>query len=131
MYDYTLLCCVYTFVARKGGGKMAKKFLCVVMTVVFLLSSVIVAPATADDTTALGNGFTNVIFSNEYRGFCLDRYKSGAYIGDVFTPTETSKATNNINNGDILIDDVQHAVTDERGWPILFIGKTKRFRGRI
>ncbi len=80
---------------------MAKKILCVVMTVVFLLSSVIVAPATADDTTALGNGFTNVIFSNEYRGFCLDRYKSGAYIGDVFTPTDTSKATNNINNGDI------------------------------
>ena len=78
-----------------------KRILCVVMTVVFLLSSVIVAPATADDATSLGNGFTNVIFSNEYRGFCLDRYKSGAYIGDVFTPTDTSKATNNINNGDI------------------------------
>lgn len=80
---------------------MTKKFLSIVVTVVFLLSSVIVVPATADETTSLGNGFTNVIFSNEYRGFCLDRYKSGAYIGDVFTPADTSKATNNINDGDI------------------------------
>ena len=80
---------------------MTKKFLSIVLAVVFLLSSVIVVPATADETTSLGNGFTNVIFSNEYRGFCLDRYKSDAHVGDVFTPSDTSNATNNINDGDI------------------------------
>ena len=78
MYKNTSIGCIYTFVARKGVGKVVKKILCIVMTVVFLLSSVIVVPVIANDVSALENGNTNVVFSNDYRGFCLDRDKSGA-----------------------------------------------------
>ena len=101
MYKNTSIGCIYTFVARKGVGKVVKKILCIVMTVVFLLSSVIVVPVIANDVSALENGNTNVVFSNDYRGFCLDRDKSGAYSGDVFTPVNASTATSNIDGSNV------------------------------
>ena len=80
---------------------MVKKILCIVMTVVFLLSSVIVVPVIANDVSSLESGYTNVVFSNDYRGFCLDRDKSGAYSGDVFTPVNASTATSNIDGSNV------------------------------
>ena len=54
---------------------MVKRILCVVMTVVFLLSSIAVVPVFADDASSMTNGYTDVLFSNDYRGFCLDQKK--------------------------------------------------------
>ena len=80
---------------------MVKRILCVVMTVVFLLSSIAVVPVFADDASSMTNGYTDVLFSNDYRGFCLDQKKKGAYTGDVFTPVDTSVATSNVDGSDV------------------------------
>lgn len=80
---------------------MTKKMLGVLITVVLLLLSISAFPIVAENTTSLGNGFTNVLFSNDFRGFCLDMYKDGAYKGDTFTPTDTSIVTSNIDNSDV------------------------------
>ena len=80
---------------------MVKRILCVVMTVVFLLSSIAVAPVFAEDASSMTNGYTDVLFSNDYRGFCLDQKKKGAYTGDVFTPVDTSVATSNVDGSDV------------------------------
>ena len=78
-----------------------KRILCVVMTVVFLLSSIAVVPVFAEDASSMANGYTDVLFSNDYRGFCLDQKKKGAYTGDVFTPVDTSIATSNVDGSDV------------------------------
>ncbi len=65
-----------------------------------------VVPAAAlsanDTVTAVGTGFANVLFSNGYYGFCLDRDKDGVYPDDAFVPAEnTTAATSNVDGSDI------------------------------
>ncbi len=52
--------------------------------------------------TSLGTGDRYILFSNGYRGFCLDVKLKGAYAGDTFTQAkDTSVATNNNSANDI------------------------------
>ena len=62
-----------------------KKLISVLLTFVMLLSVITVTSNAAEAVTSLSNGYSNVQFSNDYKGFCLDRDKAGAYTNDVFT----------------------------------------------
>ncbi len=69
--------------------------------IAFLLVLLLIVPtfAMADETivTAVGQDYEDVLFSNDYRGFCLDREKHGAVSGDSFSVADnTSAATDNI-----------------------------------
>ena len=78
-----------------------KKIISIVTVIALLLSSFVVF-VSAQEVSATSSGFINVSFSNGYVGFCIDRYKSGAYTGDGFTPAEdTTVADNNVDNSDI------------------------------
>ena len=57
--------------------------------------------ASAETETALETGDRNVLFSNNYRGFCLDSAKKGAYTGDSFVPADASNAQSNKDNSNI------------------------------
>ncbi len=78
-----------------------KKVACLLMVLlsIFLVSF---SATAAGSETSLDTGDRNILFSNGYRGFCLDVKLKGAYTGDTFTPAEnTSVATNNNGSGNI------------------------------
>ena len=77
-----------------------KKF-SIIFAVIFIITLSFNCLA-ADSFVAQANGFTNVPFSNGYNGFCIDQYKKGAYIDDVFTEaSDTTAATSNVDDSDI------------------------------
>ncbi len=51
--------------------------------------------------TAITEGNSNVLFSNGYRGYCIDMNKHGATMGELFEESDTSLATSNIDGSDI------------------------------
>ena len=74
----------------------------ILLTMVLLLILPMTAMAAEDVVTPITTGYEDVLFSNGYRGFCLDNKKDGAYSGDTFTVTnDTSAATSNTDNSDI------------------------------
>ncbi len=80
-----------------------KKTISIVLALILLMMCVVI-PVSATEITSSTTGFTNVVFSNGYIGFCIDRTKSGSVSGDTFTPAKnTSVADNNKdeNNTDI------------------------------
>ena len=79
---------------------MKRKIFVIAIAVLLLLTFATVNSA-AEGLTALGSGFTDVPFSNGYRGFCIDAAKAEASNGDSFTMTDTSVAKNNNDNTDI------------------------------
>ena len=77
-----------------------KRILCLFMVAALLLP--IHTRAASGQVTALANSFTDVPFSNGYKGFCLDASMSGAKVNDAFTPAgSTSAATSNVDNTDV------------------------------
>ncbi len=78
-----------------------KRAISVIILSVILTFSVAVS-VSAEQVTSTGTGFTNIGFSNGYKGFCIDRYLSGSYSGDSFTTAKnTSVADNNSDKSDI------------------------------
>ncbi len=74
-------------------------YLLIAVLCIFLLSFNATA---AGSETSLDMGDRDILFSNGYRGFCLDVKLKGAYDGDTFTRAEnTSVATNNDSASDI------------------------------
>ena len=66
------------------------------------LICMVCALAQAGTITSQENGYEDVHFSNGYSGYCIDRSKSGAYVGDAFSEADdTSAATSNVSNADI------------------------------
>ncbi len=58
--------------------------------------------AVSEPVTSVESGFSDVEFSDGFRGFCIDSTLDGAYNGDSFTPTtNTTIATNNSDGSDI------------------------------
>ncbi|MBO5332766.1 MAG: hypothetical protein J6B37_01465, partial [Clostridia bacterium] len=80
---------------------MKKRFSAITLVVILIFSFVLAVPVSAQQVTAITNGFTNVEFSNGYFGYCIDRDLHGAYINDVFNTSDTSIAKSNIDNSDI------------------------------
>lgn len=80
-----------------------KKLISVLLTFVMLLSVITVTSNAAEAVTSLSNGYSNVQFSNDYKGFCLDRDKAGAYTNDVFTASNGTAAKSNIDGSDISL----------------------------
>ena len=54
-----------------------------------------------DVVTSLDNNYQDILFSNGYRGYCLDQSKSGASVGCGFTVTDASTATSNLDDSNI------------------------------
>ena len=77
-----------------------KKILCFTLAILLLLSQAVFI-VSAETETALENGDRNVLFSNGYRGFCLDSTKTGAYAGDSFVTADASNAQSNKDNSNI------------------------------
>ena len=80
---------------------MKKKFLAITVALVFIFSTF--AFAYEENIKPLETGFTNILFSNGYYGFCLDRYLHGTdKDGDVlFTERPTYYAKSNADDSDI------------------------------
>ena len=58
--------------------------------------------AVGEEVTALQNGFTDVLFSNGYRGFCIDANKDGAYANDdKYKVSDGSSAFSNVDDKNI------------------------------
>ena len=69
---------------------------------VLALICMVCALAQAGTITSQEKGYEDVHFSNGYSGYCIDRSKSGAYVGDAFSEADdTSAATSNVSNADI------------------------------
>ena len=77
-----------------------KRILCFTLTILLLLSQAVFI-VSAETETSLENGDRNVLFSNGYRGFCLDQKKKGANTGDAFVPSDASNAQSNTDNSNI------------------------------
>ena len=77
-----------------------RKIICFAMVCLLMLTQVVFI-ASASSETALGSGDRDVLFSNGYKGFCLDSTLKSAASGDSFIPTDTSAALSNKDNGDI------------------------------
>ena len=83
----------------------------------------IVVIATEESTTALDTGYEDILFANNYRGFCLDRDLHGAYPDYEFSINNTDEAISNYDGSNISqalkILFTQHFetifVTDEHG----------------
>ncbi len=76
-----------------------KRFLFLFLAVALILTAFPVSGTTAaEPVTALETGYQNVLFSNGYRGFCLDRDLHGADSGDSFTTADTSGAASNYDS---------------------------------
>lgn len=76
---------------------MMKKLLTALLALMLLTTA-----ALAEDTvTALEAGNYDILFSNGYRGYCIDYGKQEADVNDVFRMTDTSKADNNETGEDI------------------------------
>jgi len=73
-----------------------KQFLCLILVVLLLIP--VPTKATDNPITSLVSHNANVLFSNGYRGFCLDRQMKGATVGDVFVPMDTSAALSNADS---------------------------------
>ncbi len=74
---------------------------CIVICLsVLLVFSLYGLPITADgaEATATEAGYENILFSNEYRGFCIDEGLAGAEISDKFTVRPACEVLNN-NSG--------------------------------
>ena len=78
---------------------MKKKIIGLLVIMILLLQPVSVYAA--DTVTANGNGFTDVPFSNSYRGFCINWDFDGAYVGDQFAVVGTSPATTSLDGVDV------------------------------
>lgn len=76
---------------------------CAWIIMLALLLSTFYMPVMAADNvvTANGDGYNDVMFSNGYNGFCLDKWMDMAYEGDAFIVKDTSEATNNVTGDDI------------------------------
>ncbi len=78
-----------------------KRIVSIFMVALMLLMTVSVS-ATDNSETSLSTSDRNVLFTNDYVGFCLDVKLKGANYGDTFTPSnDTSVATNNTTNVDV------------------------------
>ncbi len=80
---------------------MKKRFSAITLVVILIFSFTLAVPVSAQQVTAITNGFTNVEFSNGYFGYCIDRDLHGAYTNDVFNTSDTSIAKSNVDNSDI------------------------------
>ena len=82
-----------------------KKILSLLFALVLVVSCAGVSmpvKAEGEEVIAVENGDQDVLFENGYRGFCLNRKKHSAVIGDKFkTADNTSAARNNNDNTDI------------------------------
>jgi len=66
-----------------------KKLVSLLVAIVMMLLVPVTALAENDTVTVTGNaGYTNVLFSNEYRGFCIDQHMTESGMGDSFTLVE-------------------------------------------
>lgn len=72
------------------------------LTLIFVFTFTLPSSAqTVTRVTAVTEGNSNVLFSNGYRGYCIDMNMHYADIGDVFEEADTSLATSNIDGSDI------------------------------
>ena len=78
---------------------MKNKICILIMSLLLFLSSTVSAEAAT--VTAVSGGAENALFSNGYRGFCIDRWDAEAIEGVSFAITDTSKALNNDDNQDV------------------------------
>ena len=77
-----------------------RRMLCILIALLLVLPATVLAAETP--VTASSTGYENVLFSNGYRGFCLDNGLDGAYTGDTFTATgDTTLALQNTTEADI------------------------------
>lgn len=77
-----------------------KRILFLLCAIVFMVSAfpMMGVSAATETVTALETGYENVLFSNDYRGFCLDRDLHGAQNGNPFIVTDTEAATSNYDS---------------------------------
>ena len=82
---------------------MLKRILSIVVVTVMMLS-LSVSLVTADTITAQNTADRNVLFSNGYRGYCLNVHKTGAYSGDQFNVANdrTAGAVNVASGADVI-----------------------------
>ena len=81
---------------------MSKRILSIIVITVMMLS-LSVSLVTADTITAQNTADRNVLFSNGYRGYCLNVHKTGAYSGDQFNVANdgTAGAVNVASGADV------------------------------
>ncbi len=80
---------------------MLKKSISVLAFISVIVASLFLT-VSAEDFTATNSGFSNVTFSDGYRGFCIDASLSGAENGDTFTSAKnTSVADHNATKEDV------------------------------
>ena len=78
-----------------------KKIVSIIIIGLLLLFPAVVW-AEEETVTSFETGDRNILFSNDYRGFCLDVNLKGAYEGDSFTAVDnTSAVTNNADRSDV------------------------------
>ncbi|MBR5868700.1 MAG: Cys-Gln thioester bond-forming surface protein, partial [Clostridia bacterium] len=75
-----------------------KRFVSILLALAMLLSVLTVASFGEGTVEALSGGSSNISFSNGYVGFCIDADERWVSVGESFTTTFTSVATNNISN---------------------------------
>ena len=79
-----------------------KRILYLLLALAILISSFpTIDAAAADSVTAMGTGYQDILFSNNYRGFCLDRELHGAEAGGSFTTTGAAAATSNYDGSNV------------------------------
>lgn len=81
---------------------MKKRVISITTALVLVVSILFAAmDASASGVTAQENGFTDVGFSNGFRGYCLDCKLEGAYSGKEYTISDTSAAKSNEGGEDL------------------------------
>ena len=72
-----------------------KKWIVIVCSFMLLLSMSAFAFADEVEVTANEDGYENILFSNDYRGFCVDEGLEGAKVNDQFTVRPASELLSN------------------------------------
>ena len=82
------------------GEIRMKKWMVICLSVLLLslFSGLLVTADGITEVTAIEAGYENVLFSNEYRGFCVDEGLAGAEVSDKFTVCPAGEILNN-NSG--------------------------------
>ena len=78
---------------------MLKRLIGFFVALIFVFSVCAFVVNAENTITAQSTGYTDVQFSNGYKGFCLDNKLTGAYNGDGFTvANNTNAVTSNVNS---------------------------------
>lgn len=77
-----------------------KRIFAILLALVLATACFAVATS-AESVTSMEEEYRNVLFSNGFRGFCVDYGLEEAYVGDQFTVMPTSSAKNNESGADV------------------------------